>query len=47
MNNVSCVDQLCSVKLAQNVPLVVQDLTVGPRLNQFWETWDILGADPK
>ena len=37
------VDQLCSVKLAPNVPNVVQDLPVGARLNQFWETWGTLG----
>ena len=48
MNNVSCVDQLCSVKLARNVPNVfVQNLPVGARLNQFWETWKALGAGPK
>ena len=45
VNNVSCVDQLCSVKLTQNVPLV-QNLTVGARLNQFWETWETLRARP-
>ena len=37
MNYVSCVDQLCSVKLAPNVPLV-QNLPIGARLSQFWET---------
>ena len=36
---VSCVDQLCSVKLVPNV--------LGARLNQFWETWAALGAGPK
>ena len=39
VNNVSCVDQLCSVKHLQNVQTVAQDLPVGARLNQFWETW--------
>ena len=47
VNNVSCVDQLCSVKLAQNVPLIVQNLTIGARINQFWDTSEILGAGPK
>ena len=47
VNNVYCVDQLCSVKLAPNVPNVVQNLPVGARLNQFWETWETLGAGPK
>ena len=36
------VDQLCSVKLAPNVPPVVQNLAVGTRLNQFWEIWENL-----
>ena len=47
VNNVSCVDQLCSVKLAPNVPKVAQNLPVGARLNQFWETWEALGAGLK
>ena len=38
VNNVSCVDQLCSVKHVSNVQTVVKDLHVGARLNQFWET---------
>ena len=46
VNNVSCVDELCSVKTAPNVPLV-QNLPVGARLNQFWETWETLGVGPK
>ena len=44
MNNVSCVGQLCSVKLAPNV---AQSLPARARLNQFWETWEALGAGPK
>ena len=47
MNNVSCVDQLCSVKHVPNVQTVVKDLTVGARLNQFGETWKAFGAGPK
>ena len=47
VNNVSCVDQLCFVKLAPNVPNVVQNLPVGARLNQFWETWETLWAGLK
>ena len=42
MNNVFCVDQLCSVKLAPNVLNVAQNLAVGARLNQFWKTWEAL-----
>ena len=47
VNNVSCLDQLCSVKLAPNVLNVVQNLPVGSRLSQFWETWEALWAVPK
>ena len=41
VNNVSCVDQLYTVKLAPNV---AQNLGVGAGLNQFWETWEASGA---
>ena len=44
VNNVSCVDQLCSVKLAPND---AQNLPVGARLNQLLETWEALGAGSK
>ena len=47
VNNVSCVDQLCSVKHVPNVQTVVKDLPVGARLNKFLETWEALGAGPK
>ena len=47
VNNVSCVDQLFSVKLAPNVPNVAQNLPVGASLSQLWETWEALGAGPK
>ena len=47
VNNASCVDHLCSVKNASNVPLAVPNLIVGARLNQFWETWQTMGAGPK
>ena len=30
-----------------NVPVVAQNLPVGPRLHQMWETWAALGASPK
>ena len=46
VNSVSCVDQ-CSVNHVPNVQTVVEDLTVGARLNQFWETWEAFGAGPK
>ena len=44
VNNVSSVDQLCCVNLAPNVTNVVQNIPIGARLNQFWET---LGVGPK
>ena len=47
VNNVSCVDQLCSVKGSPNALNVAQNLPVGARLNQFWKTWEALGAGPK
>ena len=47
MNNAFDVDQLCSVTLAPNVPLVAKNLPVGARLNLFWEIWETLGAGPK
>ena len=47
VNNVSCVDQLCSIKLVPNIPNVAQNLPVGARLKQVWETWEALGARPK
>ena len=47
MNDVSCVDQMSSVKNVTNVPTVVQDLPVGARLNQFWKKWAALGISPK
>ena len=47
VNNVSCVDHLCSLKLVPNVRPVVPYLPVGARVNQFWETWAALGAGLK
>ena len=47
VNNISCVDQLFSNKLASDVPNVEENMPVGARLNQFWETWEALGAGPK
>ena len=44
VNNVFCVDHLCSVR---PVPNVAQNLPVGARLSFFGETWDALGASQK
>ena len=46
VNNASCVDHLCSVKIAPNVPRVVTNLIVGARMYQFWEIWETMGAGP-
>ena len=43
----SCVTQLSCVQPVNNVPNVVQNLPVGARLQNFWETWSKLGAGPK
>ena len=43
----SWVTQLSCVQPVNNVPNVVQNLPVGSRLQNFWETWSKLGAGPK
>ena len=43
----SSVIQLPYVKPVTNVPLVVQNLPVGARLQNFWQTWLERGAGPK
>ena len=44
MKDVSCVNQLSFVKPVANVPTIALDL---PRLHNFCETWEALGAGPK
>ena len=43
VNNVSCIDQLCSVKNTPNVQTVAQDLPVGARLHQFSQLGNFWG----
>ena len=43
----SCVTQLSCVKPVTNVPIVVTNLPVGARLQNFWKSWLDLGAGPK
>ena len=43
----SSVIQLPCVQPVTNVPLVVQNLPVGSRLQNFWQTWLEMGAGPK
>ena len=47
VKDVSCVNQLSFVKPVTNVPAVVLDLPVGARLQNFWRTWEALGAGLK
>ena len=47
MSKVLPVTQLSCAKPVTNVPIVVTNLPVGARLQNFWETWLDLGAGPK
>ena len=47
MKLASCVTQLSCVQSVSSAPNVVQNLPVGARLQNFWETWSKLGAGPK
>ena len=44
VKGVSCVTQLCCVNPVTNVKLAAQNLPVGARLQNFWQTWLHLGA---
>ena len=46
VNNVSCVAQLSFVKPLTNVQTAFLNLPVGVRLQNFWKTWEALGAGP-
>ena len=47
VKGVSCVTQLSCVNPVTNVPNAAQNLPVGARLQNFWQTWLDLGAGPK
>ena len=47
MKDVSCVDQLSFAQPVTNVQAAAQDLPVGARLHQFWETDEAFAAGPK
>ena len=47
VKGVSCVTQLCCVNPVTNVKPAAQNLPVGARLHNFWQTWLRLGAGPK
>ena len=47
VKGVSSVTQLSCAQPVTNVPLAVQNLPVGARLQNFWQTWLEMGAGPK
>ena len=47
VKNVSCVDPLSFAGTVQNAKHVAQNLPVGARLQNFWQTWLDLGAGSK
>ena len=47
VKSVSCVTHLSCVKLVTNVTITAQNLPVGARLQNFWQTWLDLGAGLK
>ena len=47
VKSVSCVTQLSCVQPVTNVKNAAQNLPVGARLQNFWQTWLDLGASPK
>ena len=47
VKSVSCVTQLSCVQPITNVKNAAQNLPVGARLQNFWQTWLDLGASPK
>ena len=47
VKSVSCVTQLSCVNPVSNVINAVQNLPVGARLQNFWQTWLEMGAGPK
>ena len=47
VKSVSCVTQLSCVQTVTNVKNATQNLPVGARLQNFWQTWLDLGAGPK
>ena len=47
VKGVSCVTQLSCVNPVTNVTNAAQNLPVGTRLQNFWQTWLDLGAHPK
>ena len=47
VKGVSCVTQLSCANYVPNVKNAVQNLPVGARLQNFWQTWLDLGAGPK
>ena len=47
VKGVSCVNQCLSAPSVPNVPHVVTEISVGGRLQSFWQVWQRLGANPR
>ena len=43
----SCVDRCVSAQIVPNIPNVPEELSVGGRLQKFWQVWLRLGANPQ
>ena len=47
VKGVSCVNQCFSAPSVPNVPHVATEISVGGRLQSFWQVWRRLGSDPR
>ena len=47
VKGVSCVSQCLSAPFVPNVPHVATEISVGGRLQSFWQVWQKLGSNPR
>ena len=47
VKGVSCVNPCLSVPTVKSAPSVVNSLSVGGRLQKFWQIWEKMGANPR
>ena len=47
VKRVSCVNLCLSAPIVQSAPSVANNLSVGGRLQSFWQTWEKMGANPR
>ena len=47
VKGVSCVSQCLSAPSVPNVPHVATEISVGGRLESFWQVWQRLGSNPR